>query len=103
VATTTRIDVDARAGSAAEVRVQGVLDIVSAPELGAALARAMRGGECRVVVDCGLLTSIDVDGLRVLRNARGTLGRARRLLVLRSVPESLVPAFAAAGLAGLIE
>jgi anti-anti-sigma factor len=101
--TTTRIEVGPRAGSDSTVRVQGALDIVSAPELGAALARAMRGGDCRVVVDCAGLTAIDADGLRVLLNARRTLARRRRLLSLCRVPDPLVAAFVSAGLAGTIE
>ncbi|HEX5616495.1 MAG TPA: STAS domain-containing protein [Acidimicrobiia bacterium] len=85
------------------VRVQGALDIVSAPELGAALARAAADGEHRVVVDCAELSAVDADGLRVLVNMRRTLARRRRALVIRHVPDRVVARFVAAGLAGTIE
>jgi anti-anti-sigma factor len=100
---TTRIDVTTSPEAPAAVRVRGVLDIVSAPELGSALARVIEADHARVVVDCSGLTDVDGDGMRVLLNTRRTLARRRRALVLRDVPATLVDRFVAAGLAGTIE
>jgi len=101
--TVTRIELSSARDALPVVRVRGALDIVSAPELGSALARAAAGEDSRVIVDCSALTAVDSEGLRVLLNTRRTLARRRRALVIRHVPEPLVERFVAAGLAGTIE
>lgn len=99
----TRIDVSAARDAVPVVRIRGALDILSAPELGSALARAVARDDGRVVVDCSELTAVDAEGLRVLLNTRRTLARRRHALVIRHVPAGLVARFVAAGLAGTIE
>lgn len=60
------------------VRVEGELDIGSAPELRAELDRVVREHDGDVVVDLCPTTFIDSTGLAVLLNAVRRLTRARR-------------------------
>lgn len=78
------------------VRVQGELDIATAPDLERALLRP-RLPRQRVVVDLSGLRFMDSTGLRVLLRARTEAKEGRWELFLRGVPPNIARLFALAG------
>ena len=90
----------ARVNDAVVVRVDGELDLATAPALRAALERALADGD-QLVVDLSAVTFIDSSGLSVLVRAyqvlgvtgtlkvRGPSSQARRLFEMAGV-ESLI-------------
>jgi anti-sigma B factor antagonist len=70
------------------VSVQGDVDLATAPELEAALARALEGPAARLVVDLRGVEFLDSSGLSLLvRQDRAARGMARRLIVIKGPPQ----------------
>jgi anti-anti-sigma factor len=78
------------------VRVDGELDIATAPELESALLRARPRGE-RVILDLAELRFMDSTGLRVLLRATKAAKDGRWELFLRNVPHNVRRLFALSG------
>ena len=77
---------DAPLGGAPGVAVRGEVDMANAPELQAALDRAVVGGAGVFVVDLSEVSFLDSSGINVLLRTRALLGRADRELVLICPP-----------------
>jgi anti-sigma B factor antagonist len=94
------LSVDRPDGQGTEIRLNGELDLASAPELDQALGDAIDAGE-EVVLDFGACTFIDSTGISiVVRGARRLVEQGgRRLMItkLNSQPEKV---FRIAGLIG---
>lgn len=78
------------------VRVQGELDIATAPDLEQAVLRPRAPGE-RVVLDFAGLRFMDSTGLRILLRARTEARAGRWELYLRNVPDNVQRLFAISG------
>jgi anti-anti-sigma factor len=78
------------------VRVDGELDIASAPDLEAVLLRP-RPRHARVVVDLGALRFMDSTGLRILLHATAAAKEGRWELFLRDVPPNVRRLFTLSG------
>jgi anti-sigma B factor antagonist len=90
------IDEEAAQDGGQLVRVDGELDIATAPDLEAVLLRPRPPGE-RVVLDLGALRFIDSTGLRVLLRARVAAREGRWELFVRNVPANVRRLFTIAG------
>jgi anti-sigma B factor antagonist len=80
------------------VRVQGELDIATAPDLERAVLRPRPPGE-NVVLDLAGLRFIDSTGLRILLRARTEARTGRWNLYLRNVPDNVQRLFTISGVA----
>jgi anti-sigma B factor antagonist len=80
------------------VRVQGELDIATAPDLERAVLRPRPPGE-DVVLDLAGLRFIDSTGLRILLRARTEARTGRWNLYLRNVPDNVQRLFTISGVA----
>jgi anti-anti-sigma factor len=78
------------------VRVDGELDIASAPDLEAVLLRP-RARHDRVILDLGALRFMDSTGLRVLLRASAAAKEGRWELFLRDVPPNIRRLFTLSG------
>jgi anti-sigma B factor antagonist len=83
------------------VRVEGELDIATAPDLEAVLLRPRPRDE-RVILDLAGLRFMDSTGLRVLLRATSGAREGRWELFLRNVPHNIRRLFALAGLEGAV-
>jgi anti-anti-sigma factor len=85
---TFSIDEDDDAGDEHVVRLEGELDIQSAPQLEQALLREHPAGR-RVVLDLGGLSFMDSTGLRVLLRARTAADEGGWEIRMRNVPPTI--------------
>jgi len=76
-------------GSGSLVMVDGEVDAVTAPRLGAALHTLLDGGATRITIDCSRLAFLDSQGLGVLVAASRRLRDVGGSLHLRSVGAQL--------------
>jgi anti-anti-sigma factor len=96
VASPFGIDEEAAEDGGQLVRVDGELDIATAPDLEAVLLRPRPPGE-RVIVDLGALRFIDSTGLRVLLRARAAARDGTWEIFVRNVPANVHRLFTIAG------
>jgi anti-sigma B factor antagonist len=76
-------------GGVGLVRVEGELDLASAPDLKWALADVLRSGACQLVVDLSEVTFIDSTALGVLVGARRNLRAGARMAIAGTAPTVL--------------
>jgi anti-anti-sigma factor len=77
---------DVRAGEECVAIVRGEVDLASAPDLEAALRRALDGSPSSIVLDLEALTFIDSSGLRVLVSISKDARDQNATLGLRNIP-----------------
>ena len=89
------------AGDTATVRLDGELDIHTAPGVGEAVANAIDGGASTVVVDAAALRFCDSSGIQVLVQARERLVASGGALRVEGVHGSVQKVLAVTGLLDL--
>ena len=95
-----QIDVET-SGDTARVRLDGELDIHTAPGVAEAIADAHDGGAATVVVDAAALRFCDSSGIQVLVQARERLSAAGGALRVEGVHGSVEKVLAVTGLLDL--
>jgi len=95
-----QIDVD-RTGDTTRIRLDGELDIHTAPGVSAAVDDATSGGATTVVVDAAALRFCDSSGIQVLVQARERLVAAGGALRLEGVHGSVEKVLSVTGLLDL--
>ena len=80
------------------LHVSGEVDIVAAPELRDAMARAFDYGAVRLVLDCSDLTFMDSSGLGALVEAHARAQKEDRAFVLRNLNDSIMKLLETTGL-----
>jgi anti-sigma B factor antagonist len=89
------------AGDTATIRLDGELDIHTAPGVGEAVANAIDGGAATVVVDAAALRFCDSSGIQVLVQARERLLTSGGTLRVEGVHGSVQKVLAVTGLLDL--
>lgn len=89
------------AGDTARVRLDGELDIHTAPGVAAAIAEAQSGGASTVVIDAAALRFCDSSGIQVLVQGRERLVDAGGALRIEGVHGSVEKVLAVTGLLDL--
>jgi anti-sigma B factor antagonist len=89
------------AGDTATIRLDGELDIHTAPGVGEAVANAIDGGASTVVVDAAALRFCDSSGIQVLVQARERLLTSGGALRVEGVHGSVQKVLAVTGLLDL--
>lgn len=95
-----QITVDAN-GDTARVRLDGELDIHTAPGVAAAVHQALAGGASHLVVDAAALRFCDSSGIQVLVQARERLVGAGGTLTIEGVHGSVQKVLSVTGLLDL--
>jgi anti-anti-sigma factor len=95
-----QIDVE-RSGEVARIRLDGELDIHTAPGVAAAVDDALSGGATSLVVDAAALRFCDSSGIQVLVQARERLLAGGGTVTLEGVHGSVEKVLAVTGLLDL--
>lgn len=95
-----QIDVD-RSGDAARIRLDGELDIHTAPGVSAAVDDALRDGATTLVIDAAALRFCDSSGIQVLVQARERLVGSGGALRVEGVHGSVEKVLSVTGLLDL--
>ena len=87
----------------AVVRIQGSIDLLTAPELASILTAVMARGHLTVVIELSELQFMDATGLRVIADAAARAVSTGGVLVLESAPPFIQRILAITGLDHLIQ